>query len=44
MDTYGELVAYLEQAELKDKAEITVVRGDQILKLTLDLRPGAGKI
>ncbi|HXC15840.1 MAG TPA: trypsin-like peptidase domain-containing protein [Holophagaceae bacterium] len=44
LETYGELVAYLEQADLKNKVEITVVRGDQILKLTLDLRAGAGKI
>jgi S1-C subfamily serine protease len=44
MGTYGELVAYLEQADLKNKVEITVVRGSQIIKLTLDLRDGAGKI
>ena len=44
MGTYGEMVAYLEQADLKSRVEITVVRGDQILKLTLDLREGAGKI
>ena len=41
---YGELVAYLEQAEPKDKITLDIVRGDKLLTLTLDLREGAGKI
>ena len=44
IDTYGELVAYLEQAEVRDRITLEIVRGDQIIKLTLDLRDGAGKI
>jgi len=44
MDSAAILFAYLEQAELNDKVTLEVVRGDQILKLTLDLRAGAGKI
>ena len=44
MANYGELVAYVEQMEPEDKVTLDVLRGDQILKLTLDLRDGAGKI
>ncbi|HTL99080.1 MAG TPA: trypsin-like peptidase domain-containing protein [Holophagaceae bacterium] len=42
--SYGELVAYVEQEEPKDKVVLEVLRGDQVLKLTLDLREGAGRI
>lgn len=41
---YGELVAFVEQTEPKDAVVLDVLRGDQILRLTLDLREGAGKI
>ncbi len=41
---YGELVAFVEQTEPKDRVTLEVLRGDKILKLTLDLREGAGKI
>lgn len=40
MDTYGELVAYLEQAPLKDTVEVEVVRGDKVVKVLIDLRNG----
>ena len=38
------LFAYLEQAEPKDTVTFDVVRGDQIVKVTLDLRTESGKI
>lgn len=41
---YGEMAAYMEKAEPRDKVTFDVVRGDKIIKLTLDLREGAGKI
>jgi S1-C subfamily serine protease len=41
---YGEMAAYMEKAEPKDKVTFDVVRGGQIVKVTLDLRTGAGKI
>lgn len=41
---YGELAAYMEKAEPRDKATFDVVRGDKVIKLTLDLRENAGKI
>ena len=39
-----DLAAYLEQAEPKDAITFDVVRGDQIVKVTLDLRAEPGKI
>ncbi|HET8901547.1 MAG TPA: trypsin-like peptidase domain-containing protein [Holophagaceae bacterium] len=44
LDSASDLGAYLEQAEPRDKITLEVVRGSQIIKLTLDLSPGAGKI
>ena len=38
------LFAYLEQAEPKDKITFDVVRKDQIVKVTLDLRPASGRL
>jgi S1-C subfamily serine protease len=43
--TYGEMVAFLEQADPKeDKVTLEVVRGGEVVKLVLDLRGGAGRI
>ncbi|HZU53116.1 MAG TPA: PDZ domain-containing protein, partial [Holophagaceae bacterium] len=44
IDNYEEMAAYMEKAEPRDKVTLEVVRGDQILKLTIDLREGAGRI
>lgn len=44
IDNYGEMAAYMEKAESGDKITLDVVRGSEIVKLTLDLRQGAGRI
>ncbi len=41
---YGEMAAYMEKAEPRDKVTFDVARGDKIIKLTLDLRENAGRI
>ena len=44
LDSISDLGAYLEQAEPKDRIVLDVVRGDKLIKLTLDLRAGAGQV
>ena len=44
VDSAANLFAYLEQAKLKDRVTLEVVRGNRIIKLTLDLREEGGKI